>query len=100
MSAVSRKVTPLSMAASRTFLVAASSRRPPKLLQPRPITDAWRLPMVRVRIPFTSRGRSYASATGTGAVRCERLLRRVQQRGVEEQFGSEAGHDAGTVDDR
>src|ERR1700692_1594804 len=50
MSAVSKSVTPASSAASTTDLVAAASIRPPKLLQPRPTTDASRPAMERVCI--------------------------------------------------
>src|SRR5690349_12680042 len=41
---------PASSAASTTFWVAASSMRPPKLLQPKPTTDASREPIERVSI--------------------------------------------------
>src|SRR5450432_3972900 len=51
MSAVSRNVTPTSSAASTTARVAASSIRPPKLLQPRPTTLTFSGPRFRVRTP-------------------------------------------------
>src|SRR4051812_18518172 len=50
MSAVSNRVMPSSRAASTTARVAASSMRPPKLLQPTPTTDTCRLPILRVFI--------------------------------------------------
>src|SRR3954467_1737753 len=53
MSAVSKKLMPASSAASTTALVAASSMRPPKLLQPMPTTDTSRLPIARVSIRRT-----------------------------------------------
>src|SRR3954463_7945394 len=53
MSAVSKKLMPASSAASTTAPVAASSMRPPKLLQPMPTTDTSRLPIARVSIRRT-----------------------------------------------
>src|SRR4051812_41494707 len=53
MSAVSKKLMPASSAASTTALVAASSMRPPKLLQPMPTTDTSRLPIGRVSMRRT-----------------------------------------------
>src|SRR5882672_4437780 len=48
MSAVSNSVMPASSAAWTTACVAASSIRPPKLLQPSPTTETRNVPMVRV----------------------------------------------------
>src|SRR6266550_3091684 len=58
MSAVSKKLTPTSIAASITSRVRASSMRPPKLLHPTPTTDTWREPILRVstRAPLDRRG--------------------------------------------
>src|SRR5919202_5274406 len=50
MSAVSKKVTPASSAASTTAFVPAASTRRPKLLQPRPTTDTSSGPSVRMGI--------------------------------------------------
>ena len=48
-------VMPASSAAFTTSFVAASSIRPPKLLQPRPTTEASSLPMLRVSMPSVCR---------------------------------------------
>src|SRR5262245_21879270 len=48
MSAVSRKITPASSAASTTDAVASGSNRPPKLLQPRPTNATSTDPILRV----------------------------------------------------
>src|SRR5882724_3251551 len=55
MSAVSRKLTPTSSAASTTRAVASTSRRQPKLLQPRPTSETESEPIRRVSMPSTSR---------------------------------------------
>src|SRR6185312_3089634 len=49
MSAVSKSVTPASIAASTTSRVRSASSRPPKLLQPRPTTETSRPLAPRVR---------------------------------------------------
>src|SRR5436190_10201 len=54
MSAVSKKVTSASSAASTTARVPSGSTRRPKLLQPRPTTDTCSGPSARVSI-----GRAY-----------------------------------------
>src|SRR3954469_9847630 len=48
MSAVSRKLIPESSAASTTRFVASTSKRPPKLLQPRPTKETSREPIRRI----------------------------------------------------
>src|SRR5687768_11877930 len=80
MSAVSKKVIPASRAASTTALVAASSIRPPKLLQPRPTTVTWssESPSRRVR---TARAYRFGSRPprreGQGAGGAERIAPHV-----------------------
>src|SRR5215210_9284299 len=62
MSAVSKKLMPTSSAASTTLLVASASRRGPKLLQPRPITETCRDPIRRVSIALPSPAAIISSA--------------------------------------
>src|SRR6185503_17965400 len=56
MSAVSKKVTPASSAASTTRRVPSSSTRRPKLLHPSPRTLTWSEPIVRVSISIDANG--------------------------------------------
>src|SRR3954469_22446886 len=55
MPPVSTSVMPSSSAPLTTRCVAVSSMRPPKLLHPRPTTEASSLPMLRVSIGTVSR---------------------------------------------
>src|SRR5688572_1654805 len=77
MSAVSRNVTPASSAASITARDAASSIRPPKLLQPRPTTDTSSsdLPRRRVRITGTLVSTVREMAQGGGKKSLQDVLR-------------------------
>src|SRR5258708_20754891 len=59
---------PASSAASTTRLVAASSIRPPKLLHPRPTTEASSFPMLRVSIGSVSRRSGGARFAGDARV--------------------------------
>src|SRR2546423_4134862 len=55
-SAVSKKVMPASRAACTTFLVPSPSSRIPKLLHPRPTSDTFSVPSLRVSMGRTLRG--------------------------------------------
>src|ERR1051325_9825153 len=58
MSAVSKKLTPASRAASTTARVPASSTLLPKLLEPTPTRETWSEPILRVSIVGRSVDRS------------------------------------------